>query len=826
MAPAAAGAAPLIGTPVPVATSVGRYQKFEARVPVTGTVYANPYEFATTAGGALLQATFTAPSGAQTTIDGFWADGYTMTNPATGAVTAQAAQNGWRVRFTPTEAGTYRYTLRFQDGGGTAPAVSGAFTATASSANGFVRRQTGKTYLRFDSGAPYFPVGENLAWGAGQGIGTMKTYLDPLVANRANCIRVWLCYWGLELEWKAGTGPGLAGLKRYSQQNAFSLDWLLDYCAANGLYVELCLANHGQLQGVGGPNSQWATNPYSAANGGPCATPVSYFSNATAKATYKNKLRYLSARYAFSPNLLAWELYNELDLVDNYSSANTAAWCGEMAAYLKSVDPNRHLVSNSYAMSNGDAAVWNNASIDFTQTHLYQRRPDLETSLATAADALRAAHNKPYLSGEFGLETDNGLTVGTDPSGSSFRNTLWASAFNGSMGAGLTWWWDEWIHPRATTTYPLIKQLRNFMDANVNVATGNFAPVKPELRTLTGGTCTITPGYSGFQPPAYAATKAPYSALTIAADGTLAPAVLGRHLFGSWNPLQRNPPTFSFTMPTAGQASVKVAAIGVAATLTIKVDGVLVLSKVNPGANTTYNVNLTAGTHTLTLDNTGTDWLEIGALALTNFQPRVTGSALRDGNRLVGYVRLRDYQFQYLAANNQVAPPAVSGATLTVRSLTMGTSYTAKFTSVLTGAVLSSATLVAPATGVVTFPLPTLAWDAAFVVKPTGSARPAPTVEEPATAAIRPATLPELNLYPNPASAASAVAVELVEPLAGPVQYTLFDLTGRRCWTTTDPETAATVRRQAIPLAGLPAGAYVLHVHTPAGQRSARLVLE
>jgi hypothetical protein len=710
-------AAPVMGPPVPVTDPVGRYQKFEMRVPLSDTAYTNPYDFEPALGGALLRATFTSPLGTVTTVDGFHADGYALSDTNTGALSTVPSQDGWRVRFTPTELGAYRYRLTFQDGSGTSAARTGTFTAVASTAPGFIRRQAGRNYLRFDSNDPYIPVGENLCWAASGGLGEFKTYLDKLALNRANLVRLWLCHWGIELEWQDGSGTGYAGLKTYAQNHAYELDWLLDYGAAHGLYINLCLSHHGQFRA----GSNWPANPYNSTNNGPCTTSEAFFSNPAAKAVYKNKLRYLVARYAYSPNLMAWELFNELNLIDDYAAnrTNTAAWCGEMAAYLKSVDPNRHLVSTSYTMDSGQTDVWNNASIDFTQIHTYELTPDLEKPMAEASAALTAAHNKPFLSGEFGIAWENGQTMIDDPDGTSFRNTLWGSAFNGSMGPGLTWWWDEWVHPLDDKTYPVILQLRNFLDANVNVVANNYLPVIPEVRTPSCQTLSLTPWFDGFPPPTYNAAKAPCKDYRVNIDGSLSPTEtsLGRYLFGRWHTAQRHPPTFTFNQPLDGEFKVNVGLVGNGgATLVIKRDGATVLTRGNPVAGGVYTIRVPAGAHTITLDNTGNDWIQVAALDFTRFLPTITGRALRDGERMVGYLRLRDYNWEYLAASGQVPPPAVTGGTLTVRGLRPARPYSVTFTSVSNGARLRAGRVTASRAGVIEIALPVLTRDLAFVV--------------------------------------------------------------------------------------------------------------
>ncbi len=827
-------AAPVL-TPGAAPVSVGRYQKFELPVRAAGTVYTNPYSFDVGTGGAILRATFTAPSGAVKTIDGFWQDGYSLASTTTGALSAVPAQNGWRVRFTPTETGVFTYSLTLQDGSGMSAPITGSFSATASAGTGFVRRQAGKNYLRFDSGAPYFAVGENLAWGNSKRLGDYKVWLDQLAANRANCIRVWLCYWGMELEWKNIGFGGYSGLKRFSQTSAYELDWLLEYCAARGIYVELCLNNHGQLC-AGGDTPQWGSNPYNAANGGPCLAtqPWSFFTNSSARATYKNKLRYLSARYAYSPNLLAWEFFNELDLVDGYATATvrsaTAAWVSEMAAYLKAIDPNRHLVSNSYAMSTGNPTVWNNANIDFLQTHVYQKRADLETPLADASTALRAAHNKPYLTGEFGINIYHNAQTNTmvdDPNAVHFRTTLWSSVFNGSLGAGLTWWWDDYVHTRPTKTYPLLKAVRLFTDANLNVATGNYQPVTPEVATPRGTTLTLVPGFAGFQPPTYAATPAPASSFVVSTTGQVTPstASLGTVLFGAYHAAARRPPSFQANFPAAGQVQVVTGERGLsaAATLVIRVNGAVVLTQVNPVRNATYTIGLPPGPCVIALDNSGDEWLEIQAVHFTNYQARLVGQALRDGNRVVGYVRNRDFNWQYYLYHNQAAPTAVAGGTLTVPGLVAGATYSFRAYSALTGAATGIVqTLTASAGGVAVAALPTTASDLAFVFAPTGAARPLAVAPNPAHPTV-PALVVEV--WPNPASAGTGTTVALPDATPGPVRYELLDALGRICRTVVDESAAPAARQQALPLTGLPEGTYVLRVRTPANQHAVRVVV-
>ncbi len=83
-------------------------------------------------------------------------------------------------------------------------------------------------------------------------------------------------------------------------------------------------------------------------NGGPAATPKDFFTNAESKAMYKNRLRYLIARWGYSPAIAAWEFFNEIDNAVFTPTPHDSVliehqvitqWHDEMSTYLKNNDP-------------------------------------------------------------------------------------------------------------------------------------------------------------------------------------------------------------------------------------------------------------------------------------------------------------------------------------------------------------------------------------------------------------------------------------------------------------------------------------------------------
>src|SRR5690606_39085121 len=84
--------------------SVEQYGKFEATISLSAT-FTNPYDYSQVA----VRGTFTSPSGAEKAVDGFFMQDYTL-NSITGSL-ASAGPGGFRLRFSPDEAGTWSFVV-------------------------------------------------------------------------------------------------------------------------------------------------------------------------------------------------------------------------------------------------------------------------------------------------------------------------------------------------------------------------------------------------------------------------------------------------------------------------------------------------------------------------------------------------------------------------------------------------------------------------------------------------------------------------------------------------------------------------------------------
>ncbi len=238
------------------------------------------------------------------------------------------------------------------------------------------------------------------------------------------------------------------GLGRYYRKTAERLDEVFLLAEERGIYMMLTLDYHGIFKSYvdsWGSNAEWRTNPYNAANGGPCESPVDFFTSAEAKRIYKNKLRYLVARWGYSTNLACWELWNEIDNVMEWQdvpASTIVSWHKEMTKYLKQIDPYGHLISTS--ISHREIPnLWKIENIDFSERHLYGPGRDISDIKNSIWEYVKD-FNKPNVVSEFALGWRG---PGKDFTGESYEremhNGLWRGMFAPTPILPLTWWW-EW----------------------------------------------------------------------------------------------------------------------------------------------------------------------------------------------------------------------------------------------------------------------------------------------------------------------------------------------------------------------------------------------
>jgi hypothetical protein len=205
------------------------------------------------------------------------------------------------------------------------------------------------------------------------------------------------------------------------------------------------------------------------------------------------------ARWGWSTQLIAWELWNEVDLTLAPSAAVTA-WHADMAALLRALDPNRHLVTTSHALYPLDPNVWVEGGLDFTQIHFYAdvfpALHDISATMTSLTADRLAVTGKPVLFGELGLG-DLETTRAADPTGIAVHDGLWAGVVSGGIGTGMTWWWNNLVAAEPDRYYPVFGAVARSSTACAGIASGSRR-LAPTSRAPIRSSLTASPANGRF----------------------------------------------------------------------------------------------------------------------------------------------------------------------------------------------------------------------------------------------------------------------------------------------------------------------------------------
>lgn len=417
----------------------------------------------------------TAPSGKSLTLPAYFERG------------SSGQSSVWHARYAPGETGDYRGQFVLTGSAGRQVSAALSFAVAPSPHRGFLHA-AGPWIFRFDNGEPFRGLGENLCWESRSNDDSryfkplhenqrfnFDYLLGSLSANGGNFTRVWMCPWNLPLEWKK-VSPDT---DRYTDDPAHfnasainRMDQFVETTEAAGVYVLLSLDSHVGLVGDG-----WAHSNYNVKNGGPAATPQDFFTDPRARAQYKDKLRYLVARWGYSSHLAVWELFNEVDNAMYDQKPNripddvVTAWHAEMSAYLKSIDPYGHLVTTS--LSHRDVAGLNRVpSLDFNQRHIYKNTGSIPVAIRRSLKQ----EAKPVVVGEFGYEWDwsKNFNEFAGPMERDFKQGLWLGMFSPTPILPMSWWWEFFDERKLTPYFAAVREINERMLA---AGGGEFAEV-------------------------------------------------------------------------------------------------------------------------------------------------------------------------------------------------------------------------------------------------------------------------------------------------------------------------------------------------------------
>ncbi|WP_145043870.1 DUF5060 domain-containing protein [Gimesia chilikensis] len=400
------------------------------------------------------------PTHTETIVLGFYDQQFEIVENDDVQQLEKKGEHKWKVRFAPTEIGKYHCELkvRFQQ----QPPISSwtvefeckpKSNCKAENSKGFIRRN-GNQFLSYDDGSTYFPIGYNMAWDEPDNKKVVDWFIKRLQkasSAKTNWSRIWMEVWGyygLAIEWTPQEYfPGHTGVGRYSLESAWKLDRIMKLLQCRGIAAQLVIETHVHWQ----RNNLWPENPYNmCADGGLLGEPGEFFTDVEAKRLFKQRLRYIVARWSYSTSILAWEFFNEVENIDGFkeNSSHVIEWHREMADYMREIDPAKHLITTSSHVPELKS-IWSIPAIDLIQPHIYSS--SLLDSIEETRKGLKEC-KKPIIIGEFGtfvcgveypedhLSQVPDLPRGQLVNGLHLHNGIWSAAFQGTPA--MLWWWN------------------------------------------------------------------------------------------------------------------------------------------------------------------------------------------------------------------------------------------------------------------------------------------------------------------------------------------------------------------------------------------------
>ena len=428
-------------------------------------------------------------------------DGKTSVLPCYYVSGESGKKSIWKARFAPRSLGENKLKFVLTENG----AVVAEFPVKPidvqpSDAHGILHPNDSWTF-KFDDGTLFRGVGEDICWELRRGEsekfqreynddGSRFNYgymLHKLASLGGNFYRIWftsnLVRGGdfrrqgqrpeqrPEMRPEQRPQPGNDRPKEmrpeFNEAMMAKVDYMVRLSDSLGVHMMMALDAHGFI-------INWKGNRYNVLNGGPATTATEFFTMPECRRLYKNKIRFLIARYSYSPAIGCWEFFNEVDNgmytdAERIPDEAVADWHREMSEYVKATDPYNHLVTTS--ISHRDVIGMNSIpTMDFNQKHIYCHTDQIP---ATIRDYTKL-YGKPYVIGEEGYHWDWNLDFNTMVPGliHDYKYALWLGMFSPTPILPMSWWWEFFEYHGTYDYLAIVSKMNKIM---MEAADGDFS---------------------------------------------------------------------------------------------------------------------------------------------------------------------------------------------------------------------------------------------------------------------------------------------------------------------------------------------------------------
>jgi hypothetical protein len=189
-------------------------------------------------------------------------------------------------------------------------------------------------------------------------------------------------------------------------------------------------------------------NPLGAARGGAAATPAELFADTPTQRAWLGWLSEVVERNADRPNIVAWEIFSELDLATGATEAGATALVERARAVIREKDPwsrPAFASTSDLPLINGQPwrVLWDSPDNDIVAVHPYAE--ELDRVAVDRARSVLGLTSKPVLIGESGLSAaePTGATLTSAPNAAvGLTHAIWAELVSGAASARAFYWED------------------------------------------------------------------------------------------------------------------------------------------------------------------------------------------------------------------------------------------------------------------------------------------------------------------------------------------------------------------------------------------------
>jgi hypothetical protein len=375
----------------------------------------------------------------------------------------------WRVRFAPNQAGTWRMEVEIIQGTKTYQLVKGLqIECVSSNHKGYLTiSATGTDQDRWmyysETKEPFFAISNNISSGGG------CTYLPSQVNRQVKGLKELIEVGGNFTRFEMGGQAALPDWPVYDNYSGkmdemMGFDRLLEECENNGVYFTL-FRHHVEVMDLNDWDPcKWSTNPYRIAFD--LKSVEEYFSNEEVLRWQRNNLRYMFARWGYSPNM-AFYSYSEVDRwyskmmsddepgsdfkdggtkTEEEAASVLLKWIADQQAYIDSALNKNTLFVHSYATpfsleNKGNGGFFELS--DVVAVHNYGETKDINYKKRyDQIEKYWDSYHKPIMLEEMGP----GKIAMYCCTGIEYHNSIWSTAMMGDFGTGMDWWWDGGVH--------------------------------------------------------------------------------------------------------------------------------------------------------------------------------------------------------------------------------------------------------------------------------------------------------------------------------------------------------------------------------------------